>query len=163
MSVRVNQTRQQNLFTQVDDLARVACCDGCKTADIGNFVSCNRDSAIFYRRAIHRYDGACANDHKWIDLRPARRGSSARHDLATFCDEKIAGLLAEQRNARFAGAGLILLRVEFFRRQFRRRRRATCIAFPQDRSQTSAIRSAKICDNIIELCVRNRRGDAIHS
>ena len=35
MRVRVNQTRQQNLFAEVDDLARGAPGDDDKTADIG--------------------------------------------------------------------------------------------------------------------------------
>src|SRR4029450_1719914 len=64
MTMRVNQTWQENLLTKIDNLlVRISCGDFGEFSNTDNSIYGNRDRAILNRRSIHRHDNACANDH----------------------------------------------------------------------------------------------------
>src|SRR5438067_848956 len=87
----------------------------------------------------------------------------AFHHFTTFRYEQIARFLAKQRNAALALPGLVMQRIKFCRRQLCRCNRALLIPFPENRAQASAIVSAKVSDDIIDLFAGNFCGDAVHS
>src|SRR5215475_9826720 len=63
MTMGVDQTRQQRLFTKIDHGTGIARFDLVEFSNIGNSISGNCDSAILNRRSIHRHDVPRANDH----------------------------------------------------------------------------------------------------
>ena len=61
--MRVNQTRRQHLFPEIDNLAGVARLDVIKSANINDPISRNSDRAVLNGRFVHRHNDARANNH----------------------------------------------------------------------------------------------------
>src|SRR5947207_12890214 len=54
-------------------------------------------------------------------------------------------------------------RIEFLRRELRRRNRSVLVPAPENRAETTAIGPAEIADQFVGLLVANLRRDSIHS
>src|SRR5207245_5837906 len=101
-----------------------------------------------------------------------RRRALHLHRVPTCSDEQVTRFLTQQRNGLcvrdrwprlFRTPILIHRRIEFFRRKFRRWNFVAGIALPQNRAQTSAIGSAKISDQCIDLLLGDFSGYVIYS
>ena len=124
--MRVDQPRNERLFTEIDDFAGMVSIDFRKCSDIRDPISFDCDGAVLDGRSIHRYDEACADNHfsavaavydrrkyRW-KICDAHRAllqterAFALHHFATFRHEQTARFLAKQRNHVLILTGLVM-------------------------------------------------------
>jgi len=90
------------------------------------------------------------------------------HSFSASVDQHGAGFRAKHWNktavpARINRLGLVLPDIEFLRGQLLRWQIAMLIFPPEYRSQTTAVGTANLTDNAIDLFIRNIRRHPIHS